>query len=439
MSPGPAPSFRRLFASHVSWYAASFAANFLTQYFCVALLWRSIDTTGQQHYAYLQVVVALVIICADFGLERSILRFFIDDSSFFRVVRSFLRRAALLSFALSLIIVVFWHLKFGHARAAAAACFMGCATAFFSIAGAFHRSTGHVDSFVAWNTLRNVGIGAAVALLYFVAHCLSLTSWYLAHGASSLVVGSVIYLRFARGATALPQGRQAAAPYAGFIMTVFLSGLILWLQGFIDVAILGRLYPGQLPDFRRILDYAFYLGAITILINRAWPTLFFTVSQHPQPPAAFTRKYFFGFFASIGATAIMLCLAPWGIELLSGKSVPAVLYPAIAVILAGDAAGLLFAILRPYYELKKANRFMFTVFTAAVCTNALLNMALIPPYKILGAAVASLVSSLVIVGCFLLRVDVPSGRGRFLAVNAVMLTGFYAILAGLTALMMSVR
>lgn len=388
-------AFRRQITDNFSWYGLSFAFNFATRLVCLGLLWRSLGVEAQKSYALLQqIVVGLVIVVADFGLENSVIRFFRERPGFLRLATRLFKRVSLVVvLPVAVVLSTWWYARYGTLQGAAA-CVAGYGYALFQIAGATHRSTARVRTFAGLNTLRNALIVAGTILLYFRFDSLNLLTWFTLYGMLSLVVGLAM---FATLGNRLPGEKDTGnlRSYYRYVVPVLLVNVALWLEGFVDTVFLNRYHPSQLPVFRAVLDYCLFFGVVTLLINRAWPAIYFRFAGTMPSTLLLVRQVILTHTGAAMSAVGLLLVAPWAVELAFDKSIPHALLSAAALILGANGLGMIVGVLRPSLEYQRRTGRIFAVFFVAIVINVLGNAALVPGYGITGAAIAGVAAILI--------------------------------------------
>ena len=387
-------AFRRQITDNFSWYSLSFAFNFLTRLVCLGLLWRSLGLEAQKSYALLQqIVVGLVIVIADFGLENSVIRFFQERPGFLAIaIRLFKRVSLTVVVPVAAILSIWWYVRYGTLQGAAA-CTAGYGYALFQIAGATHRSATRVKMFVGLNTVRNVLIVAGTIVLFFRFGSLTLLTWFTLYGVLSLVVGLVMFATLPAGARTKEDTGEPGRYYR-YIVPVLFVNLALWLEGFVDTVFLNYYHPSQLPIFRAVLDYCLFFGVVTLLINRAWPAIYFRFARTMPSSLLLIRQVVAAHTGAAISAPVLLVAAPGVLELAFEKILAAALLPAAGLILGANGLGIVVGVLRPSLEHERRTGRIFTVFVLAIAANVVGNALLVPPYGITGAAVAGIVAVL---------------------------------------------
>jgi O-antigen/teichoic acid export membrane protein len=386
----PFRSLHHQLSDNLFWYLLSSATGFASTVLGLGLLWRAIGFEAQVHYAQLQVVVALFILLADWGLERGIIRFANTEESFLRFALIRFGQGALLLLIPALTLAWWWYYR-TSSMAIVAALTTGVSYAFFYLTSGLSRSSGRIRNFAAWNTLRNLLTMSVLVLLYLSGN-LTLARWYSATAAVTTAIGALILIKFLR---THPLSHPTTAQHITFhryTSILFIGGIILWLHSLIDIAFLQHFHRSQLPDFRLLHDYTLFFGMATMLVHRAWPTIFFSFSHTTTTQHSRSRQLELTHTVALLGGISMVAAAPLMLPMLKGSAfAPGWIVP-LTLIVAVECLGLMIAIVRPHYELHQRTLTMVLIFSLATIVNAAANALLVPAYGISGAATASVVS-----------------------------------------------
>lgn len=393
-------SARHHLADNLFWYGVSMVANFAARFVSIGILWRAIGGSPDagRHYAWLSVAVALVMILADAGLESSVVRFFGEDSRFYRVIMALFRRATLfIALPSVMLLSIGWYYYTGTLDGLWAG-IAGFGFALFQIAAALYRSHSLVNQYALWNTVRNLLITLAVWALHNHFHVLSVGRWFSVYGIVSIGVATLMNLRARPNTNSADRMQQDMASVRAYALPLYLCALILWLQGFVDKGFLSLFHKDSLPPFQLLLDYSLFFGTVALLINRAWPTVFFTLARKKSPAASDLGRTLVVVHggAAVAALATLL-FGPTGIRLLAGHpfvSPHGMLI--LAIMLFGETIGIFSAVVRPEFEYHRRTSWLLWAASIAVAVNIVGNALLVPPLSMLGASITTAVSLLVL-------------------------------------------
>lgn len=398
-----------------SWYGFSLSLNFVLRWICLYFLWHAIGVGSQRSYALLQVVVGLVLIVVDLGVENGVVRFFAREPRFLRVAaRTFARNSLFLFLPMAMAISIWWYGKY-HSCAAVGACAAGYGFALFRISGAVYRSTNRARSFVLWDSLRNVLITVGVVLAALVLDNLSVLVWFSVHGVVSIAVGLALLCHVWGGAADTVPAVERESSYWSYLLPVFGVNLVLWLETFVDTAFLNHYHPGELPLFRLVLDYCQFFAALTLVVNRAWPAIYFRFAED-GPPGLFMGRQIVAVHTGAALLAFAAFLAaPVALKLWTGCPLRADALGVTALIIAANAIGILVVFLRPGLELARKTGRLLRVFIVAIAAAVVGNALLVPPLGLYGAAVTSVgVMLIAFWGTFLLTEELRGNRGALI-------------------------
>jgi O-antigen/teichoic acid export membrane protein len=395
-------SFLSRAAGQVAYYILSFGINAVGRYFMLALLWRSLDFASQQSYAKLQVALSLVCVVADFGLENAIIRFYAKDKSVFGFTAKRLKRlSVLLLIPGAAIFGIWWKFQFGTWAGFAMSIF-GIGYAFFQIAAAFSRAETRVRTYAVINLVRNGLSIAAIAGLFYGLGSLTLESWFSAQAVIALAMTVVLMIKTGKS---VPRNDhiQSAPLFSHYSTAVVCANAILWLEALWDIVFINHFRPEQLPLYQLVLDYGSFLGMITMLVTKSWPAMYFTmVADKTSDNTIGKRLITMQWVTGIGLILLFL-LAPAGMHLLSGRELPLLLYPVLALMLSTQAMVMMLSILRPMLEFRNDVKAIAIIFGCAAVLTLALNAILVSRFGIMGTAISGMISASGIFWAFSLR------------------------------------
>ncbi|MBD3343734.1 MAG: hypothetical protein GF401_01575 [Chitinivibrionales bacterium] len=413
-------------------YGFSMALSVGGRFVSLALLWRSMATLEQQQwYALLTIPVALINIVANFGLENGAVRFFHQDKSFLRFSMRMLIISALFFVApVTLTVGLWWQIRY-FSWVGYGACLFAGATALFQVTGAFFRSDLKVGVYTFLNFIRNASIVVVVVLL-FVLDYLSLSTWFISQAIVVMVIVVFMFRKIVSTTEKVPLDEERKKAYRSYVIPIFLGYLVLWFDTLWDKGFLNYFHPEDLPYFQLIEDYASFLMVFTLLISKAWPSIYFHLSKNGVISGTIDRNLLIAQGACGIGLIVMYSLSPIALRLLKGAHLPEQYLTSVAIVLAVHLFGVLLAIIRPILELKNDTKYMLIAFTAGIILSLIFNAMLVPPLGILGAALAGLFSFGAIYWAVLLRVKEFKDRKQVLVNSAVMQIVFGGLAVAVT-------
>ncbi|MBD3321302.1 MAG: hypothetical protein GF350_09430 [Chitinivibrionales bacterium] len=413
-------------------YGFSMAVSVAGRFVSLALLWRSLTTQEeQQSYALLTIPLALISIAANFGLENGAIRFFHQDKRFLRFSMRMLIVGGLFFVApITLAVGLWWQARY-LSWAGYAACLFAFATALFQVAGAFFRSDLKVGLYTLLNFMRNAAIVAVVVLIFLLDY-LSLSTWFISQAVVVAVIVIFMFGKIIANTNSQPPDEQQKKTYRSYVIPVFLGYFVLWFDTLWDKGFLNYFHPEGLPYFQLIEDYASFLMVFTLLISKAWPSIYFHLSKRGLTSGTIDKNLLIAQGACGIGLIIMYSLSPIALKLLKGTYLPGQYLTSVAIVLAVHLFGILLAIIRPILELKNDTKYMLVAFTVGIILNLIFNAMLVPPLGVPGAALAGLFSFGAIYWAVLLRVKEFKNRKQVLVNSAVMQVLFGGLAVAVT-------
>jgi O-antigen/teichoic acid export membrane protein len=173
------------------------------------------------------------------------------------------------------------------------------------------------------------------------------------------------------------------------------SGLALWAIDFLD-----RLF---LVKFKGTAEVGLYsvgvrvstaILLLLIALRTAWPAFAFSIKNDDDAKRTYGFVLTYVLYVSCWVSLTLSLLAPWIVRLLTRP----LFYPGARVVpllVFGGSAFIAFNVMSIGIGRAKATQFNWVVTGAAAAVNIGLNFLLIPPYGMMGAAVATLVAYVV--------------------------------------------
>jgi O-antigen/teichoic acid export membrane protein len=395
-------SLKRQFFSDASWYGLSYALNLGLRFICLALLWRVIAFPMQQQYALLMVLAGLVQVVADAGLENGVIRYQASGNNIAAIAVKFFRKISIaIVLPLGIGLSIWWKVKFGN-WAGLTVSAMGYGFALFSVSAAFMRASRAVSRFALLNAVRNLLIALFVAVLFFFGR-LTLTNYFAAYGCISAGMSFFCFQALPSDDASRPSS-VGIAPLLPYLLPMLGINMLLWLEGTVDTTFLNHFRPSDLPSFRLILDYASFFSVAALLINRAWPAVYFRFAKEKSPGVQNAGHQPVVSLLLVIALVVIVALSPWVLLLLTGVKPPMSMYPALALILAANAVAVLIGLLRPMYEYANRMKYLLVAYSIGMVVNIGANVLLVPRFGLTGAAGAGCLAVLVLYWFLIARI-----------------------------------
>jgi O-antigen/teichoic acid export membrane protein len=238
------------------------------------------------------------------------------------------------------------------------------------------------------NVLITVG---GTASLVVVAH------W----GAVGVVVGSFVGTLTVYVALVLYRHEQLGFEFdrsllrnmQGFGLPLVPAALSLWAINFIDrlflIHISGKAETGLYSLGVRIASGVLFL---MVAFQTAWPAFAYSIKDDDEARRTYAFVLTYVLFVTCWASATLGLLSPWIVRLLASSRV---FYPAsqvVAPIAFSIAAYAAYAVVAIGVGRARKTQLNWVVTGAAAALNIVLNAVLIPPYGMMGAAVATVVA-----------------------------------------------
>ncbi|MDP2430945.1 MAG: oligosaccharide flippase family protein [Pseudomonadota bacterium] len=259
-----------------------------------------------------------------------------------------------------------------------------------------------------------LGIAAVLVAIVGGGDVIAIISWTIAGDALLLVVLAVF---LARGRVWSAPDWSVLRPYIRFGVVVLPAGFAMWGINYVD-----RLFLLNYSSIATVGIYALAYSLASLFVQVVTGPIFAMYATsaaqlHAQQEHASLQRLF-----DRSLEAIFLLASPViAILLFNGKDMLTLLatpeFVGGAIVLPIVAAGNVLLVVSAYFEtsLGLDNKPQFGTYAAiaALASNLLLNLLLIPPFGMIGAAVATL-------ACFVVQISISYGycrRGNLLAVS----------------------
>jgi O-antigen/teichoic acid export membrane protein len=248
------------------------------------------------------------------------------------------------------------------------------------------RSTAYVTA-----TLANVGITIAATVLLVVAFDQGPLGVLVGNFTGTLAVYAVLLL-YSRHALGLQFDRPLYRAMNRFGLPLVPSAVALWLTNFAD-----RFFLIKLTDPHEVGLYSIGVrlsSAIVLLLTAfrlAWPAFAYSIEDDREARRTYSFVLTYVVFVCCWLALGLGLLAPWILKLIT----TAPFYPAenvVAPLAFGVAAFAGYVVVQIGTGRARRTRANWIVTGAAATLNIVLNIALIPSYGRMGAAVATLIS-----------------------------------------------
>jgi O-antigen/teichoic acid export membrane protein len=249
------------------------------------------------------------------------------------------------------------------------------------------RSTAYVAA-----TLANVAITIAATIVLVVVFDKGPLGVLVGNFTGTLIVYAALLL-YSRRALGLQFDRSLYRAMNRFGLPLVPSAVALWLTNFSD-----RFFLIKLADAHEAGLYSIGVrvaSAIVLLLTAfrmAWPAFAYSIEDDREAQRTYSFVLTYVVFVCCWLALALGLLAPWIVKLITTKP----FYPAeniVAPLAFGVAAFGAFVVVQIGTGRARQTRSNWLVTGAAAAVNVALNLALIPPYGRMGAAIASVVAS----------------------------------------------
>jgi O-antigen/teichoic acid export membrane protein len=249
------------------------------------------------------------------------------------------------------------------------------------------RSTAYVAA-----TLANVAITIAATIVLVVVFDKGPLGVLVGNFTGTLIVYAAL-LVYSRRALGLQFDRSLYRAMNRFGLPLVPSAVALWLTNFSD-----RFFLIKLADAHEAGLYSIGVrvaSAIVLLLTAfrmAWPAFAYSIEDDREAQRTYSFVLTYVVFVCCWLALALGLLAPWIVKLITTKP----FYPAeniVAPLAFGVAAFGAFVVVQIGTGRARQTRSNWLVTGAAAAVNVALNLALIPPYGRMGAAIASVVAS----------------------------------------------
>jgi O-antigen/teichoic acid export membrane protein len=252
------------------------------------------------------------------------------------------------------------------------------------------RSTAYVAA-----TLANVGITIAATVLLVVAFDQGPLGVLVGNFTGTLAVYAALLL-YSRHALGLQFDRPLYRAMNRFGLPLVPSAVALWLTNFAD-----RFFLIKLTDPHEVGLYSIGVrvaSAIVLLLTAfrlAWPAFAYSIDDDREARRTYSFVLTYVVFVCCWLSLGLGLLAPWILRLITTKP----FYPAanvVAPLAFGVAAFAGYVVVQIGTGRARRTRTNWVVTGITAALNIVLNLALIPPYGRMGAAIATLISYVVL-------------------------------------------
>jgi O-antigen/teichoic acid export membrane protein len=248
------------------------------------------------------------------------------------------------------------------------------------------RSTAYVTA-----TMVNVGITIAATVLLVVAFDQGPLGVLVGNFTGTLIVYAALLL-YSRHALGLQFDRRLYRAMNRFGLPLVPSAVALWLTNFAD-----RFFLIRLSGAHEVGLYSIVVrisSAIVVLLTAfrlAWPAFAYSIEDDREARRTYSFVLTYVFFVCCWLALALGLLAPWILRLITTKP----FYPAenvVAPLAFSVAAFAGYVVVQIGTGRARRTRTNWVVTGAGALLNIALNLALIPPYGRMGAAIATLAS-----------------------------------------------
>jgi O-antigen/teichoic acid export membrane protein len=249
------------------------------------------------------------------------------------------------------------------------------------------RSTAYVAA-----TLANVAITIAATIVLVVVFDKGPLGVLVGNFTGTLIVYAALLL-YSRRALGFQFDRSLYRAMNRFGLPLVPSAVALWLTNFSD-----RFFLIKLADAHEAGLYSIGVrvaSAIVLLLTAfrmAWPAFAYSIEDDREAQRTYSFVLTYVVFVCCWLALALGLLAPWIVKLITTRP----FYPAeniVAPLAFGVAAFGAFVVVQIGTGRARQTRSNWLVTGAAAAVNVALNLALIPPYGRMGAAIASVVAS----------------------------------------------
>jgi len=240
-------------------------------------------------------------------------------------------------------------------------------------------------------TLANVVITVGATILLVVVWHKGALGVIVGNFTGTLVVYAVLlgYRRFQLG---LEFDRGLFRQMQRFGLPLVPSGLALWAVDFMDRFLLLKLKNAAEVGLYSVgVRVTTAILLLLLALRTAWPAFAYSVKDDEEAKRTYSFVLTYVLFFSCWVSLALSLLAPWIVRVLTAPA----FYPGsrvVPVLAFGATAFIAFNVMSIGIGRAKRTQFNWVVTGIAAAVNLGLNFALIPPYGMMGAAVATLVA-----------------------------------------------
>jgi O-antigen/teichoic acid export membrane protein len=223
-------------------------------------------------------------------------------------------------------------------------------------------------------------------------------------GATGAVVGNllgtlvvyVVLLGYRRYQLGLTFDRRLLRAMNRFGLPLVPAALMLWIINFIDRLFIARFDgQGEVGIYSLAVRISSVMVFLMAAFQLAWPAFAYSIRDDRQAKRTYSYVLTYLLFLMSWVALALAVLAPWLVDFLappafvrSADAVPLLCFSVVAY------SG--YTVLAIGIGRARQTQYNWIVAGAAAAVNVVLNLALIPPYGMMGAAVATLVAYLVL-------------------------------------------
>ena len=215
-------------------------------------------------------------------------------------------------------------------------------------------------------------------------------------GASAVILAGLFWVH--RRRIALVPSARTVGPMLRFGFPTMPAELSLYALNVIDRVALVRLAGlAEAGLYSLAVKFSQVVTVVVRAFNLAWPPLAYSIRSDADARRAYSLVVTYYLLVSFTIVLALSLLARWVVRALAAPEFFDA-YQAIPLVATGVTLYALYLVLSVAVGRVGRTEYNFPVTGAALATNVLLNLVLIPPYGIVGAGIALVCSYLVMVG-----------------------------------------
>lgn len=394
-------------ARHTGVYGIGTIVGGIARVALVPIVARYVPTEEYGKASVVLIMITLLSIVLELGLSASLIKFVNEartDHDRRRLVSTILTGSLMLGLPAAMLCVVFaGHLSrlllgSPHYRTLVLVGIAGgLGAAVLQIGLSFERATARSFRYLLYTLAKGASsLALSVVLVVFLAK--GAAGLLLGAALPPLAIGLIIYAHLLGrlGARFVRSAFRAIIQFGGPLVAMNVS---VWVLGSADIYLLRRLGSGSAALSEvGLYQYAHEICLVLVLpvtaLNLAWPQFLFSNHSRPEGPALFARVHTYFSFFLIGVAFVFSAFARQVVEVVGtaqyGGSADVI--PLLAGSLVFYGLSIVFA---SGLYVAGRTRTLAGIVAASACLNVALNVGLIPAFGKQGAALAALVSNLV--------------------------------------------